>query len=57
MKPFSKIAVGAVLIFVCGMLTGLYVIQDASQSPLITTASDQADHQTCIVLDLDINNL
>ncbi|MDP6553528.1 MAG: guanitoxin biosynthesis MBL fold metallo-hydrolase GntH [Pirellulaceae bacterium] len=36
-----RIAVGVLFIFVCGMLTGIFVIQDRSQTPLIKSASAQ----------------
>ena len=41
MKAFGRIAVGALFIFVCGVVTGIYVIQDRSQLPLVQSASAQ----------------
>ena len=41
MRAFARIAVGAFFIFVCGVVTGIYVTQDTSQLPLSKSASAQ----------------
>lgn len=52
MKAFSRIVVGALFIFVCGVVIGIYVVQDTVtlESSLIKSASAQeADSQPPII--------
>ena len=41
MKAVSRISIGAVCVFVCGIVVGIYLVEDASHQSLLKSASAQ----------------